>query len=170
MKSGNLFKESTFHRNKLSSSYSGYLADDDATAGKQINLVRDNELYMGVQLEVDNVTQNYVKKGELGSCWVFLSPRAWICEIHVVPKDQNLDKGYAGIFYFRFWQYGRWWRWRWISSFQSQSRSPMSTKKIFLVSYVGPCKEALGGLDKHLYDEMVKALIFVLICYLLSLV
>ena len=78
MKSGNLFNESTFHRNKFSSSYSGYLADDDATAGKQIKLVRDNELYMGVQLEVDNVTQNYVKKGELGSFWLFLSPRVWI--------------------------------------------------------------------------------------------
>ena len=98
IKSGNLFKESTFHCNKFSISYSVYLADDDATAGKQINLVRDDELYMGGQLEVDNATRNYVKKGTLGSCWLLLSPRFWICEIHLVPKDQKLDKDYAVIF------------------------------------------------------------------------
>ena len=123
MKYGNLFKESTFHLNKFSSSYSGYLAYDDATAVKQINLVRDNELYMGSQLEVDNATRNYVKKGTLGSCWLFLSPRFQIFEIHVVPNDQKLDKEYAGIFYFRIWQYGRWWRGCWISSFQLWRRS-----------------------------------------------
>ena len=96
MKSGNLFKESTFHRNKFSSSYSGYLADDDATAGKQINLVRNNQLFLGGQLEVDNATWNYVKKGTLGSCWLLMSPRVWICEIMWFPRTRTLIRTMLG--------------------------------------------------------------------------
>ncbi|XP_037072054.1 calpain-B-like [Pollicipes pollicipes] len=53
-----------------------------------------------------------VLQGELGDCWLL----AAVANItlnkdlfaQVVPDGQEIDDDYAGIFHFRFWQYGRW--------------------------------------------------------------
>ncbi|KAJ8959429.1 hypothetical protein NQ318_022120 [Aromia moschata] len=53
-----------------------------------------------------------VNQGDLGDCW-FLAAVADVAKNHelmnlIVPSDQSCYLDYAGIFHFRFWQYGRW--------------------------------------------------------------
>ena len=53
-----------------------------------------------------------VKQGRLGDCWLLATvanlPLNKILFKKVVPEDQTFGKDYAGIFHFRFWQYGEW--------------------------------------------------------------
>ncbi|CAG2172973.1 unnamed protein product, partial [Oppiella nova] len=54
-----------------------------------------------------------VMQGELGNCWLLAAVANLTLNDklfqRVVPHDQTFDKPeYAGIFHFRFWQYGRW--------------------------------------------------------------
>ncbi|KAI5098411.1 calpain-like isoform X1 [Silurus meridionalis] len=51
-------------------------------------------------------------QGQLGNCWLLaalscLTMHPTLFE-KVVPSDQTMDASYAGIFRFRFWQYGEW--------------------------------------------------------------
>ena len=112
-----LFLDPFFPPNRNSISYSGYLADDAAAGGKKqdidkITWVRANDLYKDAMLVVNGTNRNDVNQGTLGNCW-FLSALVGVSEVpalfaRVVPKDQSFGRNYAGIFYFRFWQYGEW--------------------------------------------------------------
>ncbi|XP_064089710.1 calpain-B-like isoform X11 [Macrobrachium nipponense] len=64
------------------------------------------------QLFIDGASRFDVKQGELGDCWLLaavanltLNKRLFY---QIVPSDQSFGDNYAGIFHFRFWQYGRW--------------------------------------------------------------
>ncbi|XP_069957254.1 uncharacterized protein [Cherax quadricarinatus] len=64
------------------------------------------------QLFIDGASRFDVKQGELGDCWLLaavanltLNKRLFY---QIVPSDQGFGDNYAGIFHFRFWQYGRW--------------------------------------------------------------
>ncbi|XP_064020409.1 calpain-13 isoform X1 [Pogoniulus pusillus] len=51
-------------------------------------------------------------QGEIGDCWMLaalgsLTLQKQFLE-NVLPKDQGFQDNYAGIFHFRFWQYGEW--------------------------------------------------------------
>ena len=53
-----------------------------------------------------------INQGEIGNCW-FLAALANLvespaCFEQVVPHDQDFGRGYAGIFKFRFWRFGKW--------------------------------------------------------------
>ncbi|XP_047468423.1 calpain-A-like isoform X2 [Penaeus chinensis] len=63
-------------------------------------------------LFIDGASRFDVKQGELGDCWLLaaianltLNKRLFY---QIVPSDQGFGDNYAGIFHFRFWQYGRW--------------------------------------------------------------
>jgi len=53
-----------------------------------------------------------INQGEIGDCW-FLAPLASLAENKyywekVVPKGQDFDKNYHGVFRFRFYRFGEW--------------------------------------------------------------
>ncbi|XP_069668668.1 calpain-A isoform X2 [Periplaneta americana] len=73
---------------------------------------RPMEIADDPQLFVEGATRFDVQQGELGDCWLLaavanltLSKRLFS---QIVPDDQGFGDKYAGIFHFRFWQYGRW--------------------------------------------------------------
>jgi len=53
-----------------------------------------------------------INQGELGDCWLLAAMANLTMNkkvrSRVLPLDQSFSEEYAGIFYFRFWQYGEW--------------------------------------------------------------
>ncbi|KAJ3662394.1 hypothetical protein Zmor_006745 [Zophobas morio] len=73
---------------------------------------RPFEIVENPQFIIDGATRFDIDQGQLGDCW-FLAATANLTTNEklfcmVVPNDQNFSQDYAGIFHFRFWQYGRW--------------------------------------------------------------
>ncbi|XP_044131032.1 calpain-8-like [Bufo gargarizans] len=73
---------------------------------------RPLEIKPNPQFINEGATRADVWQGSLGDCW-FLSSVASLtlnedCLRRVVPMDQSFDTNYAGIFHFKFWQYGEW--------------------------------------------------------------
>ncbi|XP_071050221.1 calpain-A-like isoform X2 [Onthophagus taurus] len=73
---------------------------------------RPHEISDNPQFFVEGYSRFDVQQGELGDCWLLaavanltLYKRLFF---QVVPDDQGFEEKYAGIFHFRFWQYGRW--------------------------------------------------------------
>ncbi|CAL4093263.1 unnamed protein product, partial [Meganyctiphanes norvegica] len=73
---------------------------------------RPHEITDDPKLFIEGASRFDVKQGELGDCWLLaaianltLSKRLFY---QIVPSDQGFGDNYAGIFHFRFWQYGRW--------------------------------------------------------------
>ncbi|XP_011304758.1 calpain-A isoform X2 [Fopius arisanus] len=73
---------------------------------------RPMEIADNPQLFVEGFSRFDVQQGELGDCWLLAAVANLTMYQHlffqVVPEDQGFDESYAGIFHFRFWQYGRW--------------------------------------------------------------
>ncbi|XP_046752048.1 calpain-A isoform X3 [Diprion similis] len=79
---------------------------------RYIEWKRPMEIAQDPQLFVEGFSRFDVQQGELGDCWLIaavanltLHPNLFF---QIVPEDQSFEDNYAGIFHFRFWQYGRW--------------------------------------------------------------
>ncbi|XP_046601785.1 calpain-B-like isoform X9 [Neodiprion virginianus] len=79
---------------------------------RYIEWKRPMEIAHDPQLFVEGFSRFDVQQGELGDCWLIaavanltLHPNLFF---QIVPEDQSFEDNYAGIFHFRFWQYGRW--------------------------------------------------------------
>ncbi|XP_053568611.1 calpain-13-like [Bombina bombina] len=73
---------------------------------------RPNEINRDPRFLVDGANIFDIVQGEIGDCWVLavvggLTLRRKYLE-NVIPKDQEFTYKYAGIFHFRFWQFGEW--------------------------------------------------------------
>ncbi|CAF0773042.1 unnamed protein product [Rotaria sordida] len=105
----NLFHDPEFPNNKSSLYYtSGFNRTLDNVIWK-----RPYEICSNPQFIVKEANRLDLDQGQLGNCW-FISAVSMITQNgtifeRVCPLDQTYDKRYyAGIFHFRFWQFGKW--------------------------------------------------------------
>ncbi|XP_045540686.1 calpain-A isoform X3 [Papilio machaon] len=79
---------------------------------RPITWLRPSEICEDPQLFVEGYSRFDVRQGELGDCWLLAAVANLTLHrklfFQVVPDDQSFDEDYAGVFHFRFWQYGRW--------------------------------------------------------------
>ncbi|XP_039279357.1 calpain-A isoform X2 [Nilaparvata lugens] len=103
--SGQLFEDSEFDAVDSSLYFSKSL-------NRPIEWKRPMEIADDPQFFVEGATRFDVQQGELGDCWLLAAVANLTMDEHlfqqVVPNDQSFQDNYAGIFHFRFWQYGRW--------------------------------------------------------------
>ncbi|XP_074434314.1 calpain-13 [Larus michahellis] len=105
---GLLFEDATFPPH-FSSIGPNLLPEDKL---RQIQWKRPTELQRNPFLIIDGVSRFDIMQGEIGDCWMLaalgsLTLQKQFLE-NVLPKDQGFQDNYAGIFHFRFWQYGDW--------------------------------------------------------------
>lgn len=79
---------------------------------RRVEWLRPHEICDNPKFFFEGYSRFDVQQGELGDCW-FLAATANLTKDHklfsrVVPEDQTFEENYAGIFHFRFWQYGTW--------------------------------------------------------------
>ncbi|XP_076444186.1 calpain-9-like [Babylonia areolata] len=79
----------------------------------RIEWKRPHEIVDNPKFVVEGSRYVDLEQGRLGNCWFVaaaasLAANNWQLLHRVVPQDQSFDQDYAGIFRFRFWQYGVW--------------------------------------------------------------
>ncbi|KAM4694187.1 calpain-13-like [Discoglossus pictus] len=78
----------------------------------KITWKRPREIHRDAMFLVDGVSIFDIMQGEIGDCWVLavvgsLTLHRKYLE-NVIPKNQEFTYKYAGVFHFRFWQFGEW--------------------------------------------------------------
>ncbi|XP_069562555.1 calpain-12 [Brachyistius frenatus] len=107
LKSGVLFSDPAFLAEQKSI---GMPEDPDpkkAVQWKRPKEISDNAVFVEGTIGTTDICQ-----GQLGNCWLLAALSCLTMHpslfVKVVPPNQSLAKPYAGIFHFRFWQYGEW--------------------------------------------------------------
>jgi calpain, invertebrate len=73
---------------------------------------RPKEINKNAQFVINGFSRMDITQGCLGDCY-FIAACIGLVQSEklfsrVVPKDQNFDKNYTGMFHFRFYEYGEW--------------------------------------------------------------
>ncbi|KAI5629657.1 calpain-like, partial [Silurus asotus] len=107
LKSGKLFVDPSFSADQNSI---GMPADPDPKLA--IKWLRPKEISSNAVFVEGTTGTTDICQGQLGNCWLLaalscLTMHPTLFE-KVVPSEQTMDASYAGIFRFRFWQYGEW--------------------------------------------------------------
>lgn len=107
LKSGELFADPTFPPEQKSIGM-----PEDPDPKRAIKWQRPKEISVNAVFVEGTTGTTDICQGQLGNCWLLASlscltmhPKLFV---KVVPPNQSLAKPYAGIFHFRFWQYGEW--------------------------------------------------------------
>ncbi|KAF8797221.1 Calpain-A like protein [Argiope bruennichi] len=105
LQNGTLFEDPEFPATDSSIYYS-------RSCHGAIEWLRPSEICSNPRLFVEGATRFDVVQGELGDCWLLAAVANLTLNdslfYRVVPNDQSFISDYAGVFHFRFWQYGRW--------------------------------------------------------------
>ncbi|KAM8945407.1 calpain-8-like [Pelodytes ibericus] len=107
--SGTLFEDETFPPNS-SSLGASYVTDPKKAKG--VVWKRPAEITPKPRFIIDGATRQDIRQGALGDCWFLcsiasLTQNKYFMSL-VVPDNQSFKNDYAGIFRFKFWQYGEW--------------------------------------------------------------
>lgn len=105
LRSRALYEDTSFPANDSSISYTGL-------SNRSYQWLRPHEIAKDPQFFVDGFSRFDVQQGDLGNCWL-MAAVANLTQIpnlfaQVVPADNSFEENYAGIFHFKFWQYGKW--------------------------------------------------------------
>ncbi|XP_071995843.1 calpain-8-like [Engystomops pustulosus] len=107
---GSLFEDPTFPAAQSSLGTNELGPDSHTVQG--LEWKRPKEINPNPHFITAEVCRNDVRQGMLGDCWFICSIASLTlnkeCLYRVIPKEQNFDTDYAGIFHFKFWQYGEW--------------------------------------------------------------
>ncbi|XP_068088941.1 calpain-8-like [Hyperolius riggenbachi] len=80
--------------------------------GRIQRLPSPEEICTDPQFIEDGATRGDICQGALGDCWLLAAIACLTLDqnllARVLPENQSFQKDYAGIFHFRFWQYGEW--------------------------------------------------------------
>ncbi|XP_063595877.1 calpain-B-like [Penaeus indicus] len=105
LKASKLYEDPEFPPNDFSISFQG-------VTRRHYEWKRPHEFSNDPHMFIEGATRFDIQQGELGDCWLLAAvsnltqnPRLFHV---VVPRDQGFTHMYAGIFHFKFWQYGRW--------------------------------------------------------------
>ncbi|CAD7692683.1 unnamed protein product [Nyctereutes procyonoides] len=84
----------------------------DSEKAKGVEWMRPHEFCAEPQFICEDMSRTDVCQGRLGNCW-FLAAAASLTLYprllsRVVPPGQGFQDGYAGVFHFQLWQFGRW--------------------------------------------------------------
>ncbi|KAK2720446.1 hypothetical protein QYM36_004359 [Artemia franciscana] len=80
---------------------------------RRVRWLRPHKICSDPQFVVNDASRFDNQQGELGDCWLLAAMTNLTINTvlfkRIAPDDQSFDDGeYAGIFHFRFWQYGQW--------------------------------------------------------------
>ncbi|XP_051512377.1 calpain-12 [Myxocyprinus asiaticus] len=107
LKSGVLFSDPVFAANQTSL---GMPVDPDPK--KAVKWLRPKEITSNAVFVEGTMGSTDICQGQLGNCWLLAALSCLTMHptlfVKVVPSGQSLSESYAGIFHFRFWQYGEW--------------------------------------------------------------
>ncbi|XP_040832291.1 calpain-12 [Ochotona curzoniae] len=91
----------------------GYdLLGPDSEKAKGVEWKRPHEFCAEPQFICEDMSRTDVCQGRLGNCWLLAAAASLTLHPRllrrVVPPGQSFGSGYAGVFHFQLWQFGRW--------------------------------------------------------------
>ncbi|XP_062911689.1 calpain-2 catalytic subunit-like [Mobula hypostoma] len=110
LETGSLFCDESFP------AYSSSLGYNELGPGsykiRDVEWKRPGDLCANPEFIIGGASRTDICQGALGDCWLLAAIASLTLNNEVlrrvVPEGQNFDSDYAGIFHFRFWQYGEW--------------------------------------------------------------